>query len=472
MKYLPSSLFFVYNFSDGMVKFLGLLRKRWGASFVAIVTLRGRPRLFLYDEHGFTDTILEEENARAKIISGDLSPICKVLKHRKFPLRELLYIEDEPVALVLSSSELNEEELRRLYDIVPIYIVYLEVASRESEARTSLERCSFAIDSLQNAVSALSDAGSRDDWIKRALKVLVTSISSRGGEAFFLSSEQGDNRFLFVSRAVLHGDSFTANFPLPHVIKVEGEWLDVVSSKDEPVLIDSALLSKVPHDEKNFLSSFRLAVPVKRGVELDGFFLLRNRIASEFSSLENNVLNLLSLYLRESYYHIVAMENQLLDPFTGMYSWSYTEARLREEMKRTSRFRGEFSVALLGVTALPKTRTLVEERILLKKIAREVKKTLRESDVVCGYGPNYEMVLLFPATSPRNARIPVERTIKVLQSKFGSSLRMVALVASPTEEQTFRAEASGFLNEILPAFKRLLTEKKEGVHYFDFVEGG
>ncbi len=466
MRYLPSSLFFVYSFSDGIVKFLELLRKRWGVPFVAIATLRGRPRLFVLDESGFTDAILEEENAKEKILSGDLSPVEKIIKRPHIPLKEVLYIEDEPVALVLSSREIDEEEKRKLYDIVPVYMVYLEVASRESEVRSSLERCFFAMDHLHNAVSSLSGASSKEDWIKRALKVLVSIVSSKGGEAFFLKFDEETDRFFFVATDVLHGDSFTANFPLPHFLRVDGSWLDVLSSKDEPIIVDSAFLSKVPPEERKFLSSFRLAVPVKRGIELEGFFLLRERIASEFSSLENKVLNLLTLHLKESYYRVKALEEHLLDPFTRVYSWTYTEARLREEMKRVARFRGEFSVAFLGVTALPPTRTIVEERILLKKIAKQIKDTLRESDVVCGYGPNYEMVLLFSATPPKNAKVPVERTMKVLKEKFGKKLSLVALIASPTEEQTYRAEASEFLKQVLPVFKELLFNKEEGIHYF------
>lgn len=113
-----------------------------------------------------------------------------------------------------------------------------------------------------------------------------------------------------------------------------------------------------------------------------------------------------------------ARRNGIKDLTTGLLTREAFEARVAEEMARSRRSRAPFSILLLDIDHMDALnerfgRTMVDA--LLREIAKELRKTLRTSDLLFRYGGD-EFAVLLPDADIGTAYVASERLREAVKS--------------------------------------------------------
>ncbi|MDI6892554.1 MAG: GGDEF domain-containing protein [Actinomycetota bacterium] len=99
------------------------------------------------------------------------------------------------------------------------------------------------------------------------------------------------------------------------------------------------------------------------------------------------------------------------DRLTGLYNYSYFLDRIEEERKRAERYEKSLSFAVFDIDHFKQFNdTFGHEKgnLVLKKVARTIKKNVRATDIVARYGGE-EFVVLLPQAGKEEAVLVAER---------------------------------------------------------------
>ncbi len=106
------------------------------------------------------------------------------------------------------------------------------------------------------------------------------------------------------------------------------------------------------------------------------------------------------------------------DRLTGLFNYSYFLDRMEEEKKRADRYEKELSFIMMDIDHFKHYNdTFGHEQgnVVLKKIAKTIRKNTRDIDVVSRYGGE-EFVILLPRASREQAVVVAERIRKAVES--------------------------------------------------------
>lgn len=116
----------------------------------------------------------------------------------------------------------------------------------------------------------------------------------------------------------------------------------------------------------------------------------------------------------------------IVDPVTGLKNFRYFRARIDEELSRSRRRNGIFSLALMEIDDLHEFTSVYgeeEKRRAMQKLAGRVKEIFRNTDLVARYSES-QILMMLPETDARNSLIPVMRLRKKIESTaFGPDNR-------------------------------------------------
>ncbi|MBF0558578.1 MAG: response regulator [Nitrospirae bacterium] len=220
------------------------------------------------------------------------------------------------------------------------------------------------------------------DWLKSALEpaqyAVLTAATGKDG----------------IDKAVKHRpdliilDLMTSDidgFEVVHTLKAN------LATADVPIL---ALTSRdLTHDER---------------------LLLAGKIAS-FIQKNNFSVDDLLCHIRDLEVTYPARAG-LLDEVSGLFDHCYFHFRLEQEVSRTARYNGNFSVIALDLdnfTEYIKAHGIHRANIVIRKIAEFLRKSLRGSDVISRYGID-EFVVMLSNTSKKGAEIVAKRFLSYI----------------------------------------------------------
>jgi len=158
-----------------------------------------------------------------------------------------------------------------------------------------------------------------------------------------------------------------------------------------------------------------ICVPILAEGKLLGTFTVYSKNKRSWSEKEVEMLSLLAEQLALTLERIkdfqILQEKSIQDELTGLYSRSYLLARAKEEIARASREKGAVSFLFCDVDdfkAINRIQGYKEGDKVLCQIAKIIKSSVREEDVVCRYGGD-EFVVLLPRTYPSEAEKIAQR---------------------------------------------------------------
>lgn len=151
----------------------------------------------------------------------------------------------------------------------------------------------------------------------------------------------------------------------------------------------------------------------------------------------------------------------MMDGLTNVFNRRYMDLYLRKEINRCNRYNKCFSVMLLDVDDFKKindTHGHVNGDVVLQAIARVLKETIREEDVLCRYGGE-EFLIIMPETDADNAIALYPRIQEKLQESEIYSKYKVTLSAGCAN---FTAHADNLIDLLRCADISLYKAKKAG----------
>lgn len=120
------------------------------------------------------------------------------------------------------------------------------------------------------------------------------------------------------------------------------------------------------------------------------------------------------------------------DPLTGLYNRRFLDEDLRRRVRGAASRADGFAVALLDIDHFKRVNDSYGHPVgdaVLRTVAGQVRKSLRESDLACRYGGE-EFVAIFPSTGLREARIVADRLRTEIQASECPPLPAEAVTVS------------------------------------------
>ncbi len=115
------------------------------------------------------------------------------------------------------------------------------------------------------------------------------------------------------------------------------------------------------------------------------------------------------------------VENAARDGLTGLYNRRYFDERLVEELSRSQRGSAPVAVLLMDIDhfkLVNDTHGHPVGDLVLREVARGVRESLRDIDVLCRYGGE-EFVAILPGCSVGEASAAAERVRRTVESLYG-----------------------------------------------------
>jgi diguanylate cyclase (GGDEF)-like protein len=134
----------------------------------------------------------------------------------------------------------------------------------------------------------------------------------------------------------------------------------------------------------------------------------------------------------------------LTDGLTGLRNYRYFRSRLREELARSARFRRATALALLDLDDFKRVNDRFGHAAgdgVLRRVAEELARRCRATDVLCRYGGE-ELAVILPETGREDAHRLAERLRLATQEQFREKYALtVSIGVAVAAEPPFDAEA-------------------------------
>ncbi len=198
--------------------------------------------------------------------------------------------------------------------------------------------------------------------------------------------------------------------------------LAITDIANHPLMVD------IQNSVKNLSEISALVIPIVfDDQDLGTIFLIVKRRGEEFNDTEINLCRLVAeasffSLKNASIFETMRKEKEKLkeisisDPLTGIYNHNFFYKRLEEEFGRASRYGMPLSVVMMDIDNFKEINDTFGHRIgdkVLKKIANELKKSVRKSDLIARYGGE-EFAEILTYTQKNGAAEEAERIRKLI----------------------------------------------------------
>jgi diguanylate cyclase (GGDEF)-like protein len=169
----------------------------------------------------------------------------------------------------------------------------------------------------------------------------------------------------------------------------------------------------------------RVIAPLIRHNELDGLVFIGERVSGNerYSETELEMLailnNMLIIAIHNANLYEQVLQISYTDGMTKLHNFRYFEFRLAEEISRAIRNKTGLSLIILDVDWFKNYNDTLGHPAgdeLLRQLARALKETVRDNDIVARYGGE-EFAVILPSVEKDGAMILAERLRKRVEEE-------------------------------------------------------
>ncbi|MCI5140202.1 MAG: sensor domain-containing diguanylate cyclase [Candidatus Electrothrix sp. ATG1] len=193
-----------------------------------------------------------------------------------------------------------------------------------------------------------------------------------------------------------------------------------VEKEKIPLIIEDAVTDDVFKEQESVINyGLRsvLCVPIQHRNTLLGAIYLDNRMISGLFSREDMwVLELISSQAGVSIENARLFKQSVMDALTGIYNRAYFDNFLLHSTQEARRNNGRLSLMLIDVDKFKTFNDAYGHQIgdiVLKSVAQEIKKSVRNPDVAARYGGD-EFAVILPDTGREEAGLIGEKINKAV----------------------------------------------------------
>lgn len=395
----------------------------------------------LVDTLGAEETSAVMPDAVSETASGDEAEGPKVRRGIS-PL--ILVVEDDPATSEVFTLYLTqggyrvahayngEEAIRRIKELNP-FAVLLDVMLPGKDGWEVLQEVKTdpALSDIPVIISSVIDnkdlgyaLGASDYLVKpvdkasliRKLEDLSASLSKRKGQVNILCIDEHPDDLAWLKSALEPAQyavstAATGKEGIERAVKHRPDLiiLDLMTSDIGGFEVVHALKANMATADIPILALTSADLPVDERLILSGKiekFIQKNNFSGE--DLLSHIRDLELTYPAKA---------GLLDDVSGLFDHCYFHFRLRQEVGRTARYNGSFTVIALDLdnfTEYIRAHGIHRANIVIRKIAEFLKKSLRGSDVIARYGID-EFVVMLSNTSKQGAEIVAKRFLSYIE---------------------------------------------------------
>jgi diguanylate cyclase (GGDEF)-like protein len=198
------------------------------------------------------------------------------------------------------------------------------------------------------------------------------------------------------------------------------------SPKENPIKISGFGISFTPQNYIIF--------PISYHERLIGIFMFMS-----IHPLEENCINIFTLMspqigntFQNSLLHDKIKKISVLDPLTTLYNRRFGMKRLKEEYSKAMRFKSHFSAVMIDIDFFKKVNDTYGHQAgdeVLKRLAKLLKDSIREGDVLCRYGGE-EFLMMLPGSSGDDTVKMTDRIRRIIETQIiewdGSKIEVTA----------------------------------------------
>lgn len=304
---------------------------------------------------------------------------------------------------------LPEEKFQRAVELME-NVAYM--ISHTSLGKIELNRKMLELSSLYNIASTVDIAADGEEGLSKVIRKIAQIIEAKKC-ALLLLDEEGEN---LVTKAVYGLDKKYVNeFSCKIGEGVSGEAVkrrETIVVADFEKELESKRYKKLVKDEKlssitsvpltvkdNIFGTLEIYTPIKPPFTKDEISILAAVASQAAIAIEN-----IQLYLR-------AEELATTDGLTNLYNFRFFNEALEKEIRRAKRYRAALSLIMLDIDRFKDFNDIyghLKGNEILKEVAKILKSSVREVDIVARYGGE-EFMIILPETEPEGALIAVER---------------------------------------------------------------
>ena len=270
---------------------------------------------------------------------------------------------------------------------------------------------------LYNIGLMLANAEKSDHALKLIVEAAMDLLEMAAGSAALFEEEKGEMRM-----AVVMG--FRGEKPPLHTWKVRPGGLTAhILSNNQPTVIEE--MENNPAFDGSHLKDqgFRslVAVPLRAEGKIVGILYADDFRPRKFTSREINLMGLLGALAASAVEKVLMLERAeemaVTDELTKIYNHRYFVRMLLAELKRAERYGETLGLCMIDVDHFKKFNDAhghLRGNEVLIEIAKTMRSTMRETDIVARYGGE-EFVVILPKTDKEQAAALADRLREVVE---------------------------------------------------------
>ncbi|NLM17213.1 MAG: diguanylate cyclase [Candidatus Riflebacteria bacterium] len=205
----------------------------------------------------------------------------------------------------------------------------------------------------------------------------------------------------------------------------------LLDRKSTLIKYHDAPLEVTENDQKFFGDTFALIPIMNKGTFL-GAIHLENEADEPFQDRDLRLIQVFALQLGAAVQNAKLYEQAITDGMTKLYLHRYFKQRLKDEIKRASRYGHELALIMIDIDYFKKLNDTYGHQAgdeVLKQVAQILKTGLRLHDLPVRYGGE-EFALLLPETGITGAKNVAQRIRKAIEASVleyeGNIIRQTA----------------------------------------------